>query len=142
MIGSVTETRDQLDAIEKRKRNRERAAHDEAAVPALTDAHDMAQGATDAAEAARKAYEERGATAGPGEPLEPGPQDGPERYERPYVSEGHAAESPMAEPPRANPMPAMPRGILTPIALPDAPVAALVPAHITAGLSLGSPSDR
>ncbi|MHB1430622.1 MAG: hypothetical protein ACYCVZ_00680 [Streptosporangiaceae bacterium] len=44
-------------------------------------------------EAARKGYQERGVVEGPGEPMLPG-RPRPGQFDRTYLTEGHAADSP------------------------------------------------
>ena len=53
--------------------------------------------------AAAKAFADRGATAGPDEPMFPGRALDPESIDRPYISAGHAAISPGNCPPNAEP---------------------------------------
>ena len=90
---------------------------------------------------ARKTYADRGIELGPSEGVEPGHPE-PDDFRRGYIDAGHGATAPMAEPPRCNPMPDLPRGIVTPVALPDAPMAMTIPHHISAAFTMGSPSDR
>lgn len=65
-----------------------------------TDAHAMADGhmdAVEADEAAQKAYQDRGASEGPGRPMTPGTL-APGDLQRPYISAGHASPSPENSP--------------------------------------------
>jgi hypothetical protein len=91
---------------------------------------------------AAKSFTERGITAGPGEPLDPARPAQPAAYDRSYVAEGHAAESPMAAPPTQNPQPNWPTGVPVPVRLGDVPVVGHVSASIAASLSMPSPSER
>src|SRR4029077_11569636 len=149
VIGSVTQVQQEALAAEKRRRKKdrpERTGNDPASEvpPAVTGAHDMAEGrrdAMEAAEPARKAYRDVGAHQGPGHRMQPGTV-APEQFSRPYMDQGHAADSPQAGPPTANPMPPRPPGVLTPIVLPGTPMAARIPPHVAANLTMGSPSDR
>jgi hypothetical protein len=126
---SVTEVQREMALAEKRRKGRDlragQAAGEEAA----------------AAERAGKAFRDRGITEGPAHLAQSGHSE-PQDYERPYLEAGHAAESPMAEPPRQSPITHAPPGILQPIALPAGPRAMTIPARISAGYSLGSPSER
>jgi hypothetical protein len=73
---------------------------------------------------ARKSYDDRGATEGPDQSLQPGRPE-PEDYRRDYVSAGPAAESPGSEPPRVSPLPfPWGRGVPVPIELPASPAIA------------------
>jgi hypothetical protein len=118
---TLTKTRDDLAAIEKARKDRKRARADR---EPLTSAHEQAQGEMDArAEDARKAYRDRGITAGPGTFTEPGTMT-PEQVDRPYISDGHASASPLHQPPNQNPMPAQNRGVLTPVRMPGTPAVA------------------
>jgi hypothetical protein len=112
-----------------RDRTRERAA--------VTDAHSMAEGAANAemARSAGKSYVERGAQEGPADPVQAGSVE-PAEVGRPYIEEGRAAPSPGQEPPRTSPIPApFGRGILTPIEMPSAPVAAGNAGPLTAAMA-------
>ena len=126
MIGSVTQVQQEALAAEKARR---------AQAGLIGRVLPEGDGGASAAASAR------GFEDGPGEPVMPGHPE-PEDFRRGYIDAGHGAESPMAEPPRHNPMPDLPRGIVTPVALPDAPVAARIPQHIAGTYSLGSPSER
>lgn len=148
MIGSLTEARDQLAAIEKAKRRKRRESDDrdqadeEPAV--VTGAHHMAEGYRDgmADEGdSQKGFAERGAVEGPGHNDEPGHAEAGD-FRRGYIDAGHAADSPQAEPPRRNPMHHGAPGVLQPIVLPDAPFAARIPAAVAANFTMNSPSDH
>jgi hypothetical protein len=66
----------------------------------------------------------------------------PSQVDRPYISAGHAAESPQAGPAHASPMPAVGYGIPAPVQLGSAPVTGYVSHHVASSLTMGSPSDR
>jgi hypothetical protein len=124
---TVTELQEQARAAELHKRRQaERIGRDESVDPIA--------GKSEPAEA--RGFE-HGPSAGP-MPGHPEPED----FRRGNIDADHGAEAPMAEPPRCNPMPALPRGIVTPVALPDAPMAMTIPNHISAAFTSGSPSDR
>jgi hypothetical protein len=69
-------------------------------------------------------------------------QPQPGAFGRGYINAGHAAESRQARPSPANPVHHAPPGMLRPVVLPDAPMAAPIPPHVAASWSTGSPSDR
>jgi hypothetical protein len=143
MIGSVTQYQDAILSAEKGRRRREQAErerHDLAATEA-PDTEAVGQGHLDAmgAEEASKFAAE--AQPGPDRSMQPRPVQ-PGMFDRPYIDDGHAAESPQAEAPRENPMPQVPPGIVTPITLRAAPAAFAVPHHVASAFTGGSPSER
>jgi hypothetical protein len=111
--------------------------------PAVTGPQAVADGHMDAVadEASRKSFRDRGASEGPGGFREPGRVDA-EEFDRDYISEGHASESPVSGAPRQMPIIHAPQGHVQPIELPGALVAGYVPARVSQALSMGSPSDR
>jgi hypothetical protein len=88
----------------------------------------------------RKAYQDRGVTAGPADGLQPGRLD-PASVDRPYLSGGHAARAPQSQPPRSSPLPTGPHGI-TPVQMAADPRATQIPAPVIATYTLASPSER
>ena len=134
MIGSITEARAQLAAIEKGRKARERElaarAETEAAVQDVADAD------------CGKGYAERGAVVGPGDFLEPGQPPDAGTFRRGYLDAGHGAPSPMQDSPNSNPVAGRPQGEPVRITLPGTTVAGRVPATVTSALAMGSPSDR
>lgn len=152
MIFSVTEMQAQALAAEKARRKREqRIGHDlradehTATAAALTGAHEAAQAATEHAGATK--YRE-----GPGRPVQPG-HPRPGQYERGYIDQGHAADSPQHDEPNATPLPAAQPGRVSPLVLPGVPApdgqvsmprpaAYVIPRAVTGAFSMGSPSDR
>jgi hypothetical protein len=112
---------------------REIAAAHLAREQAEAERHSAETGAHDSARAqhgASKNYRDRGISEGPGHGTQPGHLE-PEDIGHPYISEGHAAPSPMAEPPRENPMPPWPRGVPRPVELGGNPGVAGHPGPLT-----------
>jgi hypothetical protein len=136
---SITEAQQQLSAIEKCRAARLQGHELRGKQPdAVTAAHDGAggQGGVTDAEAAAKAYADRGIELGPDHGREPGhPQ--PADFDRGYLEQEHAARSPLAGPPRVNPMPGMTHRVL-----PDQPLAAAIPPGVIAHYTMSSPSER
>jgi hypothetical protein len=111
---TVTEALQDLAAIEKARKKKDR----EAAEPeALTPAHEAAQAEADAmmdSETTAKAISDIGCDPGPGTFAEPG-MIGPEDSRRPYLGDGHSAASPQQGPPNTAPLPPQHPGILQPL---------------------------
>jgi hypothetical protein len=129
------------DIAKRRKARCDRKGHD-LSDGAATGAVDEGRGWRDAMDdEARKTYAQRGATEGPRDFAEPG-MVVPGQFGRDYLAAGHAAGSPQTGPPRQSPVVHAPQGIVQAITLPDAPVVGYVPSHVTARVSMGSPSER
>jgi hypothetical protein len=136
MIGSVTQAQQQMAAIEKKRKAKVKVEIEREGEP-LTMAHAVAEGEQDAmARDASKAITGRELNPGPGSFAEPSAPAEPGTYSRPYISEGHGAESPMARPPNTSPLPPQARGQLAPLPMSAAasvtgtgPVARAIAAH-------------
>jgi hypothetical protein len=126
VIGSVSQWQAQMAAIEKKRKIKIKTDDDEALTPAhvaaIAEAEAMARDSDDA----RKAYQDRGITEGPGAFTEPG-TPAPEDFARPYLDTGHAARPPRYGPPNVAPLPPAQPGILTPLP------ASAVPSVVGAG---------
>ena len=107
---------------------------------------------TEAQQALKMATDAHG-QPGPGQPMMPGHAEA-EQFARPYIGEGHAAESPMAEPPRMSPVRHDAPGLVQELAMPGAPppmasvvlpanaAVMLVPQVVQSSYCGGSPSER
>jgi hypothetical protein len=163
-IGEFYQQQRELEKKRKHKGNDGRVREHDEIEPAATDAHEAARAQFGAeAEDSGKAFSDRGAAEGPGSFPVPGHLR-PEMVDRPYLDQGHAANSPQAEPPRQFPRiegqldPAgvtrdhearraalavcMQSAVPRTVALPGQASASAVSPHIAAALTLGSPSDR
>lgn len=125
---TITGLREDLAAIEKRRKGKARerddaltAAHaaEEAGMEAMRGENGRSDGDAEA-EAARKAISDIGCTDGPGMFGEPGMIE-PGDFRRGPLDSGHAAISPQHAAPNVPPMPPQGRGILEPVPMPGLP---------------------
>jgi hypothetical protein len=144
---TVTQLQQEMALAEKRRTGKERIGRDlrddPPEVTVATDVQAEGEGhrAAMEAEAARKAYRDRGIQLGPDHGLQPGHPE-PEHFDRPYIADQHAARSPQAEPPREMPITHALPGFVQQVTLPGTPAFGQVPQHIASSYSLGSPSDQ
>lgn len=146
MIGSVTQVQQEMAAIEKRRRARERAeeplteahAADEAAMEGEQAERERQARMADTGEAGKAFTAEIGAVDGPAAAMPGGPMPGAAAFDRGYLDSGRAAASPQQGPPNTSPSPPALPGVLTPVQMPgllevaghDGPIVAAMGRHL------------